>query len=236
MPSVISSLAGLLVNRTFSPAVLLRGLGIGFALVLSACQKQEAEQSGEKKSPLANTAPDDGKRQFEADVEKSKQNAVARFPDLGVAGSEMNKAFVARVKHLRALNSPEFNYPTWPYQLACQVDYEVQAVKQEADRLAKQQEADRLAKQAAKNSKDIQGLIRKCTVTELLQEKTIPFAEILLCGMVTKVETGVGNRLSGVVFIDRKVRCDFELPPAVYRDQKIELVDPEKHVNQLALN
>jgi hypothetical protein len=226
-PSVISSLAGLLVNRTFSPAVLLRGLGIGFALVLSACQKQEAEQSGEKKSPLANTAPDDGKRQFEADVEKSKQNAVARFPDLGVAGSEMNKAFVARVNHLRALNSPEFNYPTWPYQLACQVDYEVQAVKQEADRLAKQ---------AAKNSKDIQGLIRKCTVTELLQEKTIPFAEILLCGMVTKVETGVGNRLSGVVFIDRKVRCDFELPPAVYRDQKIELVDPEKHVNQLALN
>lgn len=163
-----------------------------------------------EKSPVENTAPDDGKRQFEADVEKSKQNAVERFPDLGVAGSEMNKAFVARVKHLRALNSPEFNYPTWPYQLACQVDYEVQSAKQVADRQAK--EAADSAHQKSKNDETIN---RRFTVAELLQEKKIPFAEISLSGMVTKLEAGVagvGNAVTGTVIIDQKVRCLFELP------------------------
>jgi hypothetical protein len=195
---------------------LLRHCGLGFVLVLGACQKQEPEQSADKKMPLANTELDETKRQFEADVEKSKQNAVSRFPELGVAGSEMNKAFVARVNHLRALNSPEFNYPTWPYQLACQVDYEVQAAKQDVERRAKQ---------AARNSSDSQGLLRKFTVAELLQEKSVPFEEIVLGGTVTKVETGVGNRLSGVIFVDRKVRCDFELPAALYRNEKAERVE-----------
>jgi hypothetical protein len=161
-------------------------------LVLGACQKQEPEQSADKKMPLANTELDESKRQFEADVEKSKQNAVSRFPELGVAGSEMNKAFVARVTHLRALNSPEFNYPTWPYQLACQVDYEVQSAKKP--------------------------IIQKFTVPELLREKNVPFAEIILVGMVTKVEAGVGNKLSGVVYVDRKIRCVFELSSIHYGD------------------
>lgn len=190
-------------------------------LVLGACQKQEPEQSADKKMPLANTELDESKRQFEADVEKSKQNAVSRFPDLGVAGSEMNKAFVARVTHLRALNSPEFNYPTWPYQLACQVDYEVQAAKQDAERRAKQ---------AARNSRDSQGLLRKFTVAELLQEKSVPFEEIVLGGTVTKVETGVGNKLAGVIFVDRKVRCDFELPAALYRNERAEFVTREDRI------
>jgi hypothetical protein len=61
-------------------------------------------------------------------------------------------------------------------------------------------------------------------VAELLKEKAVPFAEILLSGMVTKVETGVGNRLSGVIFIDRKIRCDFEFPTAIYGNQRVELV------------
>ncbi len=184
-------------------------------LVLGACQKQEPEQSADKKVPLANTQIDESKRQFEADVEKAKQNAVSRFPELGVAGSEMNKAFVARVTHLRALNSPEFNYTNWPYQLACQVDYEIQSAKQLAEREAAQK---------AKTLRDAQGICQKFTVAELLKEKAVPFAEILLSGMVTKVETGVGNRLSGVIFIDRKIRCDFELPTATYGNQRAELL------------
>jgi hypothetical protein len=171
-------------------------------LVLGACQKQEPEQSADKKMPLANTELDETKRQFEADVEKSKQNAVSRFPELGVAGSEINKAFVARVTHLWALNSPEFNYPTWPYQLACQVDYEVQSA----------------------NKKKEKPIIQKFTVPELLQEKKVPFAEIILVGMVTKVETGVGNKLCGVVYVDRKIRCGFELSSTSYGDLRGELV------------
>jgi hypothetical protein len=110
----------------------------------------------------------------------------------------MNKAFVARVTHLRALNSPEFNYPTWPYQLACQVDYEVQSAKKP--------------------------IIRKFTVPELLREKNVPFAEIILVGMVTKVEAGVGNKLSGVVYVDRKIRCGFEISSIHYGDLRGELV------------
>jgi hypothetical protein len=119
----------------------------------------------------------------------------------------MNKAFVARVKHLRALNSPEFNYPTWPYQLACQVDYEVQSAKQVANRQAKE-----VAERADQKPNPNETINRRFTVAELLKEKKVPFAEILLSGMVTKLETSVGNTLAGTVFIDHKVRCLFEIP------------------------
>ena len=208
------------VKSTFRLTNLLRHCGLGFVLVLGACQKQEPEQSADKKMPLANTELDETKRQFEADVEKSKQNAVSRFPELGVAGSEMNKAFVARVTHLRALNSPEFSAPTWPYQLACQVDYEVQSAKQVAEREAKQ----KANTSKANTSNDYKPIKRTFTVAELLQEKTVPFAEILLSGMVTKVETATGNPLSGSVYIDHKVRCSFELSKATYGGRKVEFV------------
>ena len=174
---------------------MLRHCAFGFVLVLGACQRQEPEQSADKKVPLANTELDESKRQFEADVEKSKQNAVLRFPELGVAGSEMNKAFVARVTHLRALNSPEFNYSTWPYQLACQVDYEV---KQEKEKTQKEKSSalnqkERLEKEAKQEARFGKTNHRDFTVEELLQEKTIPNVEITLIGHVTKLETSVGN-------------------------------------------
>lgn len=191
------------VESTPSLTNLLRHCAFGFVLVLGGCQKQEPEQSADKKMPLANTELDETKRQFEADVEKSKQNAVSRFPELGVAGSEMNKAFVARVTHLRALNSPEFNYTNWPYQLACQVDYEVQQNMKAVE---------------LRDSK-----IRRFTVPQLLAEKAVPFAEIWLKGVVTKVETGVGNKLSGMIVIDRKIRCDFEFSNTLYGGQRVEL-------------
>lgn len=212
------------VESTFRLANLLRHCGLGVVLVLGACQKQEAEQSADKKVPLANTEPDESKRQFEADVEKSKQNAVSRFPELGVAGSEMNKAFVARVTHLRALNSPEFNFPTWPYQLACQIDAEVKQEKEKTQKeknsaLDQKQRLEREAKQEARfgktNNKDF-------TVEELLQEKTIPNVEITLIGHITKLETSIGN--NGVLFIDQKIRCDYEVPISKLSQGRTELV------------
>ena len=212
------------VESTPSLTNLLRHCGLGFVLVLGACQKQEPEQSADKKMPLANTEPDESKRQFEADVEKSKQNAVSRFPELGVAGSEMNKAFVARVTHLRALNSPEFNYPTWPYQLACQVDYEV---KQEKEKTQKEKSSslnqkERLEKEAKQEARFGKTNHRDFTVEELLQEKTIPNVEITLIGHVTKLETSVGN--NGVLFIDQKIRCDYEVPMSKLSQGRTELV------------
>ena len=218
------SLANLFVNSTSRLTNLLRYGGLGFALVLCACQTQEPEKTVENKVPPAKTEPDDSKRQFEADVEKSKQNAVSRFPELGVAGSEMNKAFVARVNHLRALNSPELNFPTWPYQLACHVDDEL---KRERERTQKEKDSalnqkerlEREAKQEARLGKTNQ---KDFTVDELLQEKTIPNVEITLIGHVTKLETSIGN--NGVLFIDQKIRCDYELPMSKLNQGRTELV------------
>jgi hypothetical protein len=214
------SLVNLCVNSTSRPANLLRYCGLGFALILSACQKQEPEQSVENKVPPANTEPDNSKRQFEADVEKSKQNAVSRFPELGVAGSEMNTAFVKRVNQLKAANSSEFTDSNWPLVLAIQVESELKFVKEKAGLSGKQKMS------TATRSLEL----RNFSVPELFQLKSLPFEEIRLSGVVTRVEKGVGSNLSGVVFIDNKIRCEFEISAVNYGSnsfsntkQKIEI-------------
>ncbi len=169
-------------------------------LVLGACQKQEPEQSADKKMPLANTELDETKRQFEADVEKSKQTAVSRFPELGVAGSEMNKAFVKRVNQLKAANSSEFTHSNWPIALAIQVESELKFLKKKVDIL------DKKISTATRSLE-----VRSFSASELFQLKNLPFEEIRLNGVVTRVEKAVGSNLSGVVFIDNQIRCEFEL-------------------------
>jgi len=53
-----------------------------------------------------------------ATVEEMEQEAVRRYPDLGVAGTRMNSEFVARYKQYKKENSGYFDDPNWPLTLA----------------------------------------------------------------------------------------------------------------------
>ena len=59
-----------------------------------------------------------------AAVDQSQRAAVAKYPALKVAGSEINVRFAFRYKNLVADHSPRLQDPAWPLQLAdeCAVD------------------------------------------------------------------------------------------------------------------
>ena len=67
-------------------------------------------------TPLAPTSPK--KAELTALVFQSQRLAVARYPSLGEAASEMNIRFNSRYKRLLAEDSPRLQDPDWPVQLA----------------------------------------------------------------------------------------------------------------------
>ena len=58
------------------------------------------------------------KAELAGQVAQAQQAAVAKYPALAVAGSEINSRFVFRYKTLLAQQSPRLLDPTWPMQLA----------------------------------------------------------------------------------------------------------------------
>ena len=70
----------------------------------------------------ATTAPAPTSARPKADlasqIAQAQQAAVAKYPALAVAGSEINSRFVFRYKALLAQQSPRLLNPTWPMQLA----------------------------------------------------------------------------------------------------------------------
>jgi hypothetical protein len=50
--------------------------------------------------------------------EQSKLEAVALYPELGVAGTAVNREFVRRYKLYRTINPAFFAEPDWPIRLA----------------------------------------------------------------------------------------------------------------------
>jgi hypothetical protein len=57
--------------------------------------------------------------------EQSKQEAVTRYPELGVAGSAVNREFVRRYKLYRAINPAFFTEPDWPTRLAAMLAQDI---------------------------------------------------------------------------------------------------------------
>ena len=51
-------------------------------------------------------------------IAQAQRSAVAKYPELSVAGSEINSRFVFRYKRLLAQNSARLQDPSWPLQLA----------------------------------------------------------------------------------------------------------------------
>jgi hypothetical protein len=164
---------------------------------------------------MPKTAAQTGERkpENEALLENSKREAVARFPDLGVAGSEMNKAFLARVAHLKAMGQLEFHGPNnWPYVVAVEVNKELERELEKAKEKTARDKKERDRKETF--------VTPIFTVAELLQEKNMPFAEIQLAGIVTKVDLGVANRLSATIVLDNKIKCEFAMPQINYGSDK----------------
>jgi hypothetical protein len=60
------------------------------------------------------------------DVQDAKRQAVLRYPDLAVAGSPLNKEFVARYKRYQQERPDYFRDPSWPLRLA---EESAQAIK-----------------------------------------------------------------------------------------------------------
>jgi hypothetical protein len=174
----------------------------------NACQRNETGSDAEPDSKalrtdkIGNPAGHDAPQsKIQLDLEQSKKNAVLRFPDLGVAGSEMNKAFLARVNHLKAMSSAELNNPNWPYLVAVDVNAELDQAKRR--------------KQIAEEEKKLKDRAQKIvvpvlTASEVLEQKTLPLGDIQLVGIVTKIEPSLSNKLSGGIIIDGKIKGVFE--------------------------
>lgn len=60
----------------------------------------------------------DGPSKKTVSVEESKQEAVRRYPDLGVAGSRFNREFVARYQRYQRENTSFLENASWPIRLA----------------------------------------------------------------------------------------------------------------------
>jgi hypothetical protein len=57
-------------------------------------------------------------RAFAAEVADSQARALAKYPALGVQGSEINARFTFRYKRMKAASDPLLNQPDWPEKLA----------------------------------------------------------------------------------------------------------------------
>jgi hypothetical protein len=56
---------------------------------------------------------------------EAQREAVRRYPDLGVAGSKLNAAFVARYKLYQQQRPEYFRDNTWPIRLAEEVEHDI---------------------------------------------------------------------------------------------------------------
>ena len=199
--------------------VLLCLFLVATLLGTNACQRNEIasdvgpDSKAGATEKIGNAAGHDGPNsKIQLDLEQSKKNAVLRFPDLGVAGSEMNTAFLARVNHLKAMNSNELNNSNWPYLVAINVHAELDKLK-------------RLVEEDKKRKDRIEKLSPPTlTSAEVLELKTLPFAEIQLIGIVTKVERSLSNKISGNMIVDDKIKCEFEYSAVNNSGNLVEIV------------
>lgn len=193
------------MSRSTPREVFLRFTLFLTLLGTNACQRNETASDAGPTATAGNTGNSAGQSQASAktqsDLEQSKKNAVSRFPDLGIADSEMNKAFLARVNHLKAMNSKELNNPNWPYLVAVDVNAELDEEKR------RKQIAEEDRKRKDRSQKIVVPVL---TASEVIEQKTLPLSDIQLVGIVTKIEPSLSNKLSGGIIIDGKIKGVFE--------------------------
>ena len=88
-----------------SPSAGAKGEGL---LVPSGPPQGRAEQTRA-------LTPEEERRQLE---EQAKRKAVSVYPELGVAGTSVNREYVRRYKLYKSVNPAFFEEPDWPFRLA----------------------------------------------------------------------------------------------------------------------
>lgn len=78
------------------------------------------EQKNSASDANAHVATSAAARQFTS-AEEAKREAVRKFPELGIAGSKFNNAFLARHKFYQQTRPEYLNDPSWPMRLAEEV-------------------------------------------------------------------------------------------------------------------
>ncbi len=112
---VIAGVVGFLLS-----AGLMLGLRKIAGLFASSGPETAAVEAVEEK-----TKPERGRAlkgmaqvQFAEQVEASKKRAVARYPELGVRDTAVNREFIRRYKILQSANPSFMERPDWPETLA----------------------------------------------------------------------------------------------------------------------
>ena len=106
--------------------------------VAAETQKQAQERQAQEQS-AAEMQNKEKERQaqlnfFRLHPEAAQQKALELYPGLGMAGSPLNKEFVARVKRYKADKKEFFAEPDWPIRLAEECNVEAGLLKQATGR------------------------------------------------------------------------------------------------------
>ena len=101
-----------------APTATLRARNPSTALTPSPAPIVAATAFSMQPPPTRPALPTLSAVELAARVAQAKRQAVARYPDLETAGSEINSRFGFRYKLLLADHSPRLQDPTWPLQLA----------------------------------------------------------------------------------------------------------------------
>ena len=90
-------------------------------MVFSSCRPVPVAASNREgatvPSPPQTTALTPGEERLQRE-EQSKREAVATYPELGIAGTAVNSEYVRRYKLYRSVNPAFFDEPDWPKRLA----------------------------------------------------------------------------------------------------------------------
>ena len=96
-------------------------------------RQAKADIEMQKKSEKAQQA-EEGDRQdllamFRKNPDAAQRYAVGRFPELGIAGSPLNKEYIARLQRYQHEKKEFFTEPDWPLRLAKECDADLKSGK-----------------------------------------------------------------------------------------------------------
>jgi hypothetical protein len=187
----------------------------------SATREATSEVTAQRSDPSENSVPEKGASEI---LEEWKAKAVAEFPELGIAGSKFNKAFLAEVKGLKERNSAEMAVPNWPYIVALQVNTQLEREKLMAELSAKKSENARATSESSRaqglgqtsvravdNSGVAAGEFGSYRVSELKTMQVAPKGG-KFSGVITKIEKPLSlGALEIAITLDGFLPCEINL-------------------------
>ena len=187
----------------------------------SSVQKATPEITAQKSDSSEKRGAEKGSNEI---LEEWKAKAVAEFPELGIAGSKFNLAFLAEVKSLRDRNSAEMTATNWPYIVALQVNTQIERDKLMAELNAKRSENSKAPSQSFRATGLGQTMVRAVDgtgadsggfgsyrVSELKTMQVAPKGG-KFSGLITKIEKPLSlGPLEIAITLDGFLPCEINL-------------------------